>query len=475
MGLGGSLIGILLTPLGLRAFLALGPALPRIQEVDVNQAVLLAAAAAGVACAVLFGFAPALLQHKHSIHSLIQKEGRSRTGGGGRTEAILMAGEMALTVILLVTAGLLGRSLAQLRGVDPGFRPEGVATIRAQVNSSMLGDDRQAQLKAARALHREVLGRVREIPGVVAFGAIDGLPFPGVVSGTTFRVRGSGADEAVQVVARDHRASPGYFEAMGIPLLAGSLFDAETGDEASEPEILINETMARRFWPDASPLGAILHQGDGNTLRIVGIVGDVRERHLTEEPFPMVYRPLTESRGSFSIVVRTRGAPEAMVPLLRDAVRAVAPDVPIAQATTMKTLVEASTGAERFRTVLVAAFGLMATLLALVGVFGVTARSVAQRNREMGIRMALGARHRGLVRMMAMGTLRMSVVGIGLGVFGALALTRLLRVFFLEIRPWDAPTFAGAALLLGVLSVGVAVLAAFRVTRVEPMRVLREE
>lgn len=189
----------------------------------------------------------------------------------------------------------------------------------------------------------------------------------------------------------------------------------------------------------------------------------------------MVYHALSPRAGAFSVVARGRGAPRELVPLLRDAVRSANPDIPVAQETTMETLVMESAGAERFRTFLVTGFGFMATLLALVGVFGVTARSVAHRNREMGIRMALGAENGGLIGMMALGTLRAGTLGIGVGIIGALASTRLISALAFGTRAWDPWTYSGAVLLLGALSVVSAVLAARRVTRVEPMRVLREE
>jgi predicted permease len=465
---------MLLTPLGVRAFLALGPALPRLQNVEVNQTVLLVAVLAGVMCALVFGFAPAVLQHKHSIHAVLQRGGRGRVGGSGRGQSVLVAGELALTMVLLVTAGILGRSLMELRRVDPGFRAEGVATIRAQVSSRLLGDDADAQVNAAQDFRRAALDRVEAIPGVVASGAIDGLPFPGLISGQTFQVAGNGIDEPVEVTARDHKASSGYFGTMGIPLLAGEVFQDGPGTIPLEPVALINETMARRFWPDASPLGATVSAG-GTAFRIIGIVGDVRERHLSEEPIPMVYRPLTDHRGAFSIVARGRGAAQNLVPRLREALRSANPNIPLAQETTMEALVMESAGAERFRTLLITTFGLLATLLALVGVFGVTARSVSSRNREMGIRKALGAENGGLIGMMALATLRAGVMGMVVGLIGALATIRFLSAFVFGTGAFDLQTYLGAMLLLGTLCVLAAVMAARRVTRVEPMRVLREE
>jgi predicted permease len=480
LGLAGSLVGMVLTPLGVRAFLALGPALPRLQNVEINQGGLLAAVITGMACALLFGFAPALLQHKHSIHALLQKEGRGRLGGGGKAQTVLLAGELALTMVLLVSSGLLSRSLGELGRVEPGFRAQGVATIRAQIPSGHFDADRELQREGVQLFRSQALERIRSLPEILAAGAIDGLPFPGLISGSTFIVGVTGPDGGEEITARDHNVTPGYFETLGIPLLAGRDFteaDAEGGYErgtASGGVAVINETMARRYWPDQSPIGQIIGSGP-NPHRIVGVVGDVRERHLSEEPLPMVYRPASISAGSFSIVARVSGSPEALVPRLREAVRAVDPEIPLTQETTMASLVAESSGAERFRAFLVSVFGVLATLLAMVGVFGVTARSVAHRTREMGIRMALGAESGSLIRSAAFRTLWAGAVGIALGLVGALWVTRLLTTFLFGTAAWDGWTYSGAVLLLGALCAAAAALAARRVTRVEPMRVLREE
>jgi predicted permease len=465
---------MILTPLGVQAFLALGPSLPRLQNVEVNQGVLLTAALTGMVCALLFGLAPALLQRKHSTHALLQREGRGRLGGGGKAQTVLLAGELALTMILLVTAGLLSRSLEELGRVDPGFRAEGVATIRTQIPAGHFGTDRDARGEGTGVFRRQALDRIRALPGVLHAGTVDGLPFPGLISGSTFIIGGTGSDGGDEVVARDHLVSPGYFEAMGIPLLAGRDFTEGDGEDSGEGVVLINETMARRYWPGGSPLGDILGSGPSPN-RIVGVVGDVRERHLGEEPLPMVYRPASTSAGDISIVARTSGDPGALVPLLREAVMAVDPGIPLTQETTVEALVAGSSGAERFRAFLVTGFGLLATLLALVGVFGVTARNVAHRTRELGIRMALGAESGSLIRAAAARTLRAGVVGIALGLVAALGVTRLLTTSFFGTRPWDGETYGAAALLLAALCAGAAALAARRVTRVEPMRVLRQE
>lgn len=474
LGVAGSLVGLALTPMGIRTFLALGPVLPRLQNVEVNRVVLLTSILTGVACAVVFSFGPALLHHERSIHALLQRGGRWGTARAGKLQASLVTGELALTVILVITGGLLVRSLGELGKVDPGFDARGVATVRVQIPEGHFGSDGEARRDGTRQLRREVLRRVRAIPGVLHAGAIDGLPFPGGLNGTSFQVKGTDDEEPQTVLARNRLASRGYFGAMGIPLLAGRDFTDADMDEGTDRVIIINETMAREFLAGGSPLDARITEG-GDPYRIIGVVGDVRERHLAEEPRPMVYRHASLSSRDFSIVARTVGDPGDLVPLMREAVRATDPGVPVAQETTLKALVAGSEAAERFRTFLVATFGFLATVLAVVGVFGVTARSVAHRTREMGIRMALGAQGGRLVRMTALSTLQAGGLGILLGIVGALVTTRLLTTFLFGIRPWDWGTFGTATLFLTALCVGAAALAARRVTRVDPMRVLREE
>ena len=475
LGVAGSLVGLALAPVGIRAFLALSPALPRLQDVAVNQTVLLVSVLTGVACAVVFGFGPAFFQHRRSIHALLLRGGRWSTDVGGQMQAFLVTGELALTVVLLITGGLLIRSLGELGKVDPGFDARGVATVRLEIPEGHFGTDHEARLDWTRRLRRETLERVRAIPGVLQAGAVDGLPFPGRLTGMlSFQVEGTDGEEPQSFSAQNQLASPGYFDVMGIPLLAGRDFTDADGEEGADEVYIINETMARQILAGGSPLDARIVDG-ADRYRIVGVVGDVRERHLAEEPSPMVYRHASFSSKDFSIVARTNGDPAGLVSLMREAVRAVDPDVPVAQGTTLEALITESEGSERFRTFLVAAFAVLATVLALVGVFGVTARNVAHRTREMGIRMALGARGRRLVRMVALSALRAGGLGILLGIAGALVITRALTTFFYGIQPWDAWTFGGTIIFLGALCVTAAIMAARGVTRVEPMQVLREE
>jgi len=469
LGVFGSVLGTAIAAVGIQGFLALAPPLPRLEEVGLNYSVLLFSVLAGVGTGILFGLAPAFSLHVSALRVAQGIEGRGSAAGRGRFQRGLIAGELALTIVLLISAGLFVRSLLNLSRVDPGFDASSVATVRMHLGSSA-----SQYPGGARQLVREVLDRIRAIPGVERAGAVDGLPFPGVQTGTVIQIVGRSQREGAVVIPRNHLVLPGYLETMRIPLLVGRTLTEADASVGGPPGMLINQQMARQYWPNESPLGGLIQQ-DGTVYEVVGIVGDVRERHLSEPPEAMVYRAGPQIPGAVSLVARASGAPEDLVAQMRAAIWAVSPQLSLSQQTTMTNLVQISTGDERYRTMLVSVFGALATLLAAAGVFGVTAHSVSKRAREMGIRMALGAQSGRLVRGMVFETMLPGVVGIGAGFLGALVVSRLLTCYLFGIEAWDPPTFCGVIILLGCLSIGAAVLPASRVGRVDPMRVLREE
>ncbi len=469
LGVFGSALGIAIAVAGIQAFLALAPPLPRLEEVGLNHGVLLFSVGVGVGTGILFGLAPAFSLHGSALRVAQGMEGRGSTTGRGRFQRGMIAGELALTIVLLVSAGLFVRSLLNLSRVDPGFDANSVATVRMH-----LGPSASQYPGGARQLIREVLDRISAIPGVQRVGGVDGLPFPGVQTGTVIQIVGRSQDEGAVVIPRNHLVLPGYLATMKIPLLVGrTLTEADISADGA-PGMLINEQMARQYWPNESPLGGLIEQ-DGTVYEVVGIVGDVRERHLSEPPEAMVYRAGPQIPGAVSLVARTSAAPQDLVAQMRAAIWAVSPQVSLSQQTTMTNLVQISTADERYRTMLVSVFGALATLLAAAGVFGVTAHSVSKRTREMGIRMALGAQSGRLVRGIVSETILAGVVGMGIGFLGALVVTRPLTSYLFGIEAWDPPTFCGVIVLLGSLSIGAAMLPASRVGRVDPTRVLREE
>jgi predicted permease len=466
LGLLGSALGLALSFGGLRGFLAFAPSLPRLEEVGVNHAVLLFAVLAGVGTGVLFGLVPALTLRKESIHAVQTGNGRRTTKGGGRFQQGLLAVELAMTLVLLVSGGLLTRSLLKLSAVDPGFDGRSVATVRVYLpHSEGSGPDRE--------FFSQMLARVREIPGVEEAGGIDGLPFPGRVSGSGIRIH-TGGEEPVFLLSRNHVVTPGYFETVRAQILAGRSFRDSDAAEGGLGPMVINDLLAKRYWPGASPLGSRVDL-NGRGYEVVGVVEDVLERHLAEDPKPMVYVVGPELSGGMSVVARGSVDDRGLAAEMRRAIWALDPDLPVTQESTLPALVKSSTSGERYRTALVLVFGILATLLASIGVFGITAHTVSKRSREMGIRMAMGAEGTHLVRTVVSQTLVPGFVGVVLGLMGAMAASRLLSSYLFGVEAWDLPTYGSVSLLLAVLAAVAAAIPAARAARVDPVQVLKEE
>jgi len=455
---------------GVPALLSLGPPLPRLEEVGISHGVLAFSIFAGLATGCLFGLAPAILVRKDALSHAQAIGGRTISKARGRYERLLIAVELALTVVLLVSGGLFVRSLANLSGVDPGFDARSVATVRLHLPRG----DRESHSGEGRELLARILSGVRALPGVESAGGVDKIPFPGRVTGSTVSIAGREVGNGGSFIARNHFVLPGYMETMGIPLLAGrAIADADVR-EGAPPVMLINELMARRYWRNESALGARIEM-NGKHFEVVGIVGNVRERHLSEDPKVMVWEAAPASPRVACIVAKSAVDPAELIPLIRRSVWDVDPEISLSQQATMADLVAGSTGSERYRSMLVVVFATLATLVAAVGVFGVTAHSVSKRVREMGIRIALGAQGKRLIRGAASETMLPCAFGIAAGVLGALAVARMFESYLFGVPPWDATTIAVVVVLLGLVAAAAAVVPASRVLRVNPMQVLREE
>jgi putative ABC transport system permease protein len=341
LGMLGSALGIALAVVGIPSLLSLAPPLPRLEEVGMNHGVLLFSVLAGVGAGVVFGLVPALMLHGDGRRLAQGLGGRGNAGGRGRYQRGLIGAELALTMVLLVTGGLLFRSLLNLARVDPGFDGSSVATIRVHLPASALRDSENR-----REVLMQVVERIQAIPGVERAGAVNGLPFPGIVSGTGIRIEGRSSEESGNLTTRNHFVVPGYLETMGIPLLAGRTLTRADVRADGPHAMLINEKMARQHWPNETPLGARTRVGD-SLYEIVGIVGDVRERHLSEDPKDMFYRAGPNPPFVMSLVARTEGDPLDLIPAMRQAIWAVNPQFSLSQESSMTALVESSTGAER--------------------------------------------------------------------------------------------------------------------------------
>jgi predicted permease len=467
LGIGASGLGILLAIAGTGALVGLAPPLPRLGQVGVNGTVLLFAISVGIMTGFIFGLAPSLDLFRGQIREAFQRGFRGGDRQGALFQRTVVSLEIALTVVLLVSGGLLVRSLSGLFATDPGFRQEGLAEIRVRLPGFRYPDPAERPLA-----FRQMQEAIQAVPGVEAVSGTTRLPFSGFPNLLSFGVEGrEEAEGEISPHASQRGVLPGYFETMGIPILAGrSLSDIDRDGAVA----VISESMARRFWPGESAMGARILFGD--TLTVVGIVGDVRHESMDAEVLPTLYMPFDqEPETRLSFVIRTAGDPESLFPALREAVATVDSDVPILRTTSIRSLMAYTARNERFRSVLMMVFGLCAALLAGAGVFGVTARGVARRNREMGIRMAMGAGGGGLIRMVLAGSLATGLAGIGLGLFGALGASRVLSQYLFGIQGWDLPTYGSVALATVVFTALASYVPARRASRIAPMEVLREE
>lgn len=469
VGMLGTGVGVLLAFGGTEILIALAPPLPRIETVGVDPRVLGFAAGVGVLAGVLFGTLPAFVSARASAAGMAGTT-RTATGRRGGFERWLVSFEIALTVILLVSGGLLARSLQHLMEVDPGFEPEGLATA-----SVYLPGNRYPAGPEILGAYDEILSRVEALPGVVRASAITRLPFPGLTNTGNLNFEGKGEGEDVNIGAQQLGAMPGYHETMGIPLQSGQFLPIEEAEDGPR-SVVITENIARKYWPHDSPLGATSRDYGYGIYTIVGIAGNVKRNTLGVEPDRAFYYPLSRRPSrSVSLVARTQGNALALAAQMREIIRAFDQEIPIRQVTTMRGLIRESAAQERYRTLLMGVFGALATLLAAVGIFGVTARGVAQRTKEMGVRMSLGAEVGGLVSMMVRASLVSGVVGTLGGLLVTVWTGRLLAGFLFGVDAFDPLTYGAVAGFLVIVSLASSYLPARRIASLDPAGVLRAE
>ena len=465
LGLLGSAVGACLALAGTRLLVTLGPPIPRLSGVSVDDRILVFAALAGVASGLAFGLIPAFSAARGPAGIQVSGDGHRTTGKNWRIQRSVVALEVALTAVLLIGGGLLIRSLSNLLMVDPGFDAANVAVARIAVS-----EQRYPAPAERIAVYRELAERMEAVPGVGHASGTHRLPFLDRPSGNTIRL--VEWEPGQQAIARIAAVLPGFHEILGIPTLAGRVFDT-TDREDSPTVMIVNEYMARRFWPNESAIGRRV-RWDQRVWTVVGIVGDVRHKGLDEDIESTFYIPHAQTGyAQMTMVASTSGDPRGVLPQLRKAVWSVDPDLPVTIEGSLEALISRSTAEERYRAMLMTLFAGVAMMLAAVGVFGTTARGVAQRTREMGIRYALGARGRDLVGTILRENLTTSMVGILLGLTGAFWISRLLARHLFGIEPRDPLTFASVSLLL-VLVCGVAsYFPARRVAKVDPAEALR--
>ena len=488
LALAGGGLGLLLAALGTRAALGVLPtALPRADEVGLDGRVLLFTFTISLLTGMLSGLAPALKTSPWRLSETLKEGGRGAGGGRHRAQGVLVAVEMALALVLLVGAGLMIRSLSALWQVDPGFRPDDVLTFGLSFPPSM----RTASPEAVRVALRELSDQLNSMPGVRAasfsagaaplqgeddlFFWLDGQPKP--------------ASTSEMNMALVYRVEPGYLTALGIPLKQGRFFTNQD-DERTQPVVVIDEVLARKYFPHADPLGQRIHLGgDRDPLQIVGVVGHVKQWSLDSDDKALLqaqlYEPFRQLSGSPSgvgVMMRAEGVAGkagAVPPALFDSIRRVVQSQHsqnvIFRPQTMNEVIADSLTRQRFSMILLDAFAAVALLLASVGLYGVISYLVGQRTHELGIRLALGAQRQDVLRLVLSRGMKMALSGVALGLVAALGLTRLLAKLLYGVSTTDPATFTVIALLLAAVALLACFVPAWRATKVDPLVALRHE
>jgi putative ABC transport system permease protein len=467
--------GLALAAMLVRGLLALSPGdLPRLHEVRIDTAVLQFALGLSTASTLLFGLLPAVHASRLDL-SHVLKQGGSKgatAGGGARLRAALVVAEVALSVVLLVAAGLLLRSFQALQQVDLGFTTERVLVAYTQYATTSDED----RLKRTR-FYGDVVERLRAVPGVSAAAGVAFLPMGREYrAAADYFVRGRPEGQpGERPKAELNAVTPGYFETLGIPMRAGRDFDRT--DTRERPRVaIVNETLARQAFPGESPLGKHVRRGTSAPwMEIVGVAADTRWQGPSRRPAPVIFAASAQGvGGSLSILARTSLDEASLANTLRTVLREANPTLPV-RFETMEELLAEALAYPRFRTQLIGAFAGVAALLAAVGLFSVLAYLVGQRTREIAVRLAVGATTGDVVRLIAGQGLRLIAVGLALGLAGAVAVARLLEGLLYEVSPWDPGTYLGALAVLGAAAVLATLIPAIRAATIEPIVALQQE
>jgi putative ABC transport system permease protein len=482
--LGGAL-GLTYAHFGIRLIMAfLAGKLPQSMSAGIDIKVLAFTAVISVVTGVLAGILPALHLSRGNVNQAL-KQGLGRTdsdSGGNRMRSTLVIVEVSLSLVLLIGAGLMIRSFQFLRQVNPGFESHGVLTLNAAVSRQKFSTPLQQV-----SFYERVLERVRALPGVVSAGVVDDVPLDGNGSHQPIAIEGQPVVPMAEQPEVDVRmASAGYMSSLRIPILRGRDFDST--DVASRPAtILISASLARQFWPNENPIGKhiTLTFLPGVAREIVGVVRDVKLDGLDQtRPPAALYMPLDQlsppSKADWqsfpmSVVVRSNGNPASLAPAVTNVIHEIDRDIPVRDVLTMDELVTTSLSQPRFNLLLMGAFAALAVLLAAIGIYSVLSYSVRRRVQEIGIRLALGARLSDVLRMIVVEGMKPTLLGVTLGIIGALVLARVMSTLVYGIKPTDPITFLAVAVLLALVALFATIVPAYRAAKVDPMVALRYE
>ena len=468
----GGMLGALLAVAGVKLLVSLGADnIPRTANVKIDATVLAFTLLISLATGLLFGLAPALRTMKENLVDALKDgiRGGSEATVKNRTRSLLVVFESAIAVILLIGAGLLIRSLVALQNVNPGFDPNNVLTLRVDLPVQKYANTPEKTLKFFEQLETRIAG----LPGVEAVGFITELPLSGQSNGMPYRVEGQPDVTSNKVIADFRRVNQNYFSAMRIPLRRGRHFTEQEVRESAKV-LIVSQQLADTAFPNEEPLGKRLFTGMGHYYEVIGIVGDIRHESLQSEPSGTMYMP-TQQAIWRTLVIRTQGDPMSLVSGVRKEVNALDRDQPIAAVRPMTEWVALSVGGARYRTTLLGLFAVLAMILAATGIYGVMSYSVAQRTQEIGVRMALGARPFDVLKLVVGQGMMLALIGIVIGLAGALALTRVISSLLFGVTERDPVTFVVVAALLLVVAFIACFVPARRATKVDPLVALRYE
>jgi len=495
-------LGVLLSFWGVDLLLGLNQqSLPRMSEIAVNARAVVFTLGLSLLIAAVLGVVPLLRFSTRDLETSLREAGSGARGYAGRhLRSLLVVAQMALTLILLVGAGLLGKSFYRLLQIDPGFRTESAVAMELSLPNPRMDEQRYKQFMKSynrlmeqgvapdvtvqlsaeeerqRLFHKQLLERLSATPGVVAAGSVDSLPLTGGGADGTFLI---GNDPARKGHAEYRLASSGYFATMRIPLLRGRTFDQS--DQPNSPNAaVVSQSLVRKYWPNEDPIGQTIQfgnmDGDLRLLHVVGVVGDVHDYGVDVPTSPTIYGNALQRlpSSSLTVIVRAQVEPSASVPAMRETVRSLDPQLPL-NFRTLDQVFSSSLDQHRFGLVIFGVFGTTALLLAAMGIYGVTTYAVAQRTQEIGIRMALGARMSDVLKLVLKNGMSLALIGAAVGVAGAFATTRVMSSLLFGVAPTDLATFTSVVVVLVVVAFVACYIPARRATKVDPLVALRYE
>ena len=469
----GGVVGLLLAVWGLSALLAIGEdSIPRVKEIKLDLPVLAFSLLISVVTGLLFGLLPALQASKPDLNTTLKEGSRGASGGikSNRTRSVFVIGEVAVCLVLLIGAGLMIRSFYRLLSVSPGFNPENALAVNVALSGSQYRD-----AAGVSNFYQQALERLSAVPGVKSASVVTALPMNGSFGSRYFGIEGRPPQPPGQGFnANTNIAAPGYFATMNIPLLDGRDFDAR--DVKGAPDVvIINQEAVRRYWPDENPIGQRLTV-EQRTRTIIGVVGNVKQSGLDIETRPEMFWPYYQLPVPFgTFVVRTTADPVGLISSVRSAMHEVDRDLPLYGIKTVDDVIGESVAPQRLNMLLLGIFAGLALVLAAVGLYGVISYSVSQRTREIGIRIALGASHQSVLRLVVSQGISLALIGVAIGIIASLFLTKLMATLLFGVSVTDPITFVAISLLLIGVTTVASIVPARRAMKVDPMVALRYE